>query len=93
MADKRFETFDLKIGDWESYKERFGYFLVAQGVTNEISKKAIFFASCGSDLYNLVKTLVFPRSVSEATLVEIETKLNDHFSPRPNEIVESLNEL
>lgn len=89
MADKRFETFDLKIGDWESYKERFGYFLVAQGVTNEISKKAIFFASCGSDLYNLVKTLVFPRSVSEATLVEIETKLNDHFSPRPNEIVES----
>ncbi|KOB68519.1 putative coiled-coil domain-containing protein 76, partial [Operophtera brumata] len=61
----------------------------AQGVTDPEKRKAVFFASCGSDLYNLVKSLVFPKTVSEATLVEIETKLDNHFSPRPNEIVES----
>lgn len=89
MADLRFETFDINNGDWESYKERFMYFLTAHGVIDSVKQKAVFCASCGSDLYNLVKSLVFPTTVGQATLSEIERKLNEHFSPRPNEIVES----
>lgn len=89
MNNFKFETFDINNDDWESYKERFVFFFTAHGVIDTVKKKAIFFASCGSDLYNLVKSLVFPQTVGQATLTDIESKLNEHFSPRPNEIVES----
>lgn len=89
MADIRFETFDTNQGDWESYSERFGFFLQAHGVIDLTKQKAIFFASCGNDLYQLVKTLIFPQKLDQVTLDVIVEKLNNHFRPRPNEIVES----
>lgn len=89
MAQLRFEVFDFDIGDWESYIERFEFFLEAHGVTVPATQKAVFYASCGSDLYNLVKSLVFPKTINQVTLLEVIEILKKHFNPRPNEIVES----
>lgn len=52
MSELRFEAFDFNNGDWETYSERFAFFLQAHGVADaDVEKqRAIFYASCGSDL-------------------------------------------
>lgn len=89
MSDIKFQEFDIKIDEWESYIERFGFFIEAKGISDVTRQKAIFYASCGADLYALIKSLIFPQTVSQVSLVEVINTLNSHFSPRPNEIVES----
>lgn len=89
MATIKFEEFIFGSGDWETYIDRFSFFLEANDITDIGKQRAIFYSSCGSNLFELVKSLIVPKNPHQVPLAEVLIVLNNHFSPRPNEIVES----
>lgn len=85
----KFGEFDVAHGCWKNYKDRFIYCLEASEVKEDAKKKANLLAVCGPDLYDLIVALIAPTEISEVTFSTIIKKLNDHFHPKPNEIIQS----
>ena len=73
---------------FESYLERVELFFTANGVVDDVKKKAIFLTVCGSELYQLIRNLVTPSKPVDKTLKEITDAVSSHISPKPNEICE-----
>lgn len=89
MSAVKFGEFDVAHGCWENYIERFSFALQAAGIVDDSIKKANLLASGGPDLYDLIISLIAPSKISEVTFTTIKSKLDNHFHPTPNEIVQS----
>lgn len=83
----RVPEFDSKKEDFDSYLERFERWLSA----NEISadkKVDVFLSVLGPTEYGLLKNLIAPNKVLDATYKDITSALSPHFKPKPILIAE-----
>ncbi|XP_042150116.1 uncharacterized protein LOC121838113 [Ixodes scapularis] len=83
----RLDEYDPKIQDFESYLERFEFFVSA----NEIAaarKLAVFLTLIGAEAYEVLKNLVVPALPGQKTYEEVKTLLKNHYSPKTSVIAE-----
>lgn len=79
--------FDDSVEQWSAYTERFEFFVLANGVSEE-KKVATFLTVMGPKTFNLFRALVQPKKPGEFTYAQIVTTLTAHFSPKPLLIAE-----
>lgn len=72
---------------WEAYQERVEFFLVANNITDEDKKKAVFLSLCGPSAYKILRSLIAPVKVKDKHYEEIIQIFSNHFAPRTSEIV------
>ncbi len=76
---------------WSNYQERLEFFFEANNVTDENKKRAMLLAQFGEAAYEILRSLVTPQTPKDFTYTQIINKLQGHFNPTPNEIVERFN--
>lgn len=79
-------AFDSHTSTWQSYRDRINFYFKANHIESDDDKKALFLWSVGDTTYNLLESLISPRS-----LTENDTKFNDiiklldtHYDARKN---------
>ena len=72
----------------ESYLGRFEFYCIANAVTEEQQKKAVFLSIVGQVTYDKLRDLLHPVSLQAATFASIVAQLSDHFKPQHVEIAE-----
>ena len=78
-------AFDEDTESIKAYVERAKIFFMANSVPEE--KQAVVFLSCiGGKTYALLRSLLAPMSLIEATFEALVTALEEHFEPKPNVI-------
>ena len=79
--------FDLNRPElWDSWADGFAYYLAFREITEEDKKKALFVSSCGAEVLDLVKDLIQPKQLAEATCQELVQALADHLTPQPSQL-------
>ena len=84
----RVQEFDSKEEEWRQYSERLNHFFAANKITNASRKRDIFFTAVGAKTYKLLGDLVAPAKPGEKSYAELADTLENHFSPKPSEIVQ-----
>ncbi|MEE4247156.1 MAG: hypothetical protein V2I33_17220 [Kangiellaceae bacterium] len=74
--------------EWLEYQERLEQTFIAKDVTDEKKKKAILLSTCGRDAFRLIKKLLQPKEIAEASYRDVCSALSSHFSPKASEILE-----
>ncbi|XP_071056917.1 uncharacterized protein [Onthophagus taurus] len=74
-------------GAWDAYKERVELFLKANNITEDDRKQAVFLNICGAATYDILRSLISPAKVSDASYENVIKTLSAHFSPGTSEIV------
>jgi len=62
--------------------------LVANGITEEAKKRAVFISVIGASTYKLLLSLIPPDKPGDKEYTFLVDKLSEHFTPAPSEIVE-----
>ncbi|XP_036338916.1 uncharacterized protein LOC118748513 [Rhagoletis pomonella] len=73
---------------WNNYKERMEFYFEANGIANDTSMRAIFLSCVGEATYEIIRSLLTPLTPKDVSSHEIVEKLDKHFHPKPNEIVQ-----
>ena len=68
--------------------ERLGYYLIANGITEEAKKKAVLLTSIGASNFTLLRSIAGPDGLDPKSYAVLVKLLQDHFDPKPSEIVE-----
>lgn len=80
--------FNLDSGDdWVEYSERFEMYLLANEITEENIKRAVFLSTIGGPAYKLLRSLVGD-VVKTTPLADLIKAMKDHLQPVPNAIAE-----
>ena len=83
----RIEEFDSSREEWPQYAERLEHFL--QLIILRKMKKIVQFSDrVGAATYKVLRDLVVPAKPGTKPLEELLQKLEQHYSPRPSEIVQ-----
>ena len=73
VAFGKINTFNPSQEDWPLYVERWGHVFVANGITEDAKKRAVFLSVIGASTYKLLSSLLAPDKPGEKayeTLVE-----------------------
>ena len=70
---------------FHNYAEKLEF---ANKVTDDDTKKAVFITVVGTQTYTLLKSLLQPQSPQSASLSDMKTALEKHFSLKPSFIVQ-----
>ena len=73
---------------FSNYLERLEFYFLANDITDDGKKKAIFLSSVGSETYKLIRDLCTPDAPTSKSFPDICSLLNEHLNPEPNVIVE-----
>ncbi|KAB0801764.1 hypothetical protein PPYR_03950 [Photinus pyralis] len=73
---------------WPVYADRLNFYLEANGITDDVRKRAVLLTMCGAETYEIVKSLLSPELPRNKSYEEIIEVLDKHFTPKPSEIVE-----
>ena len=73
---------------WTQYVERLEQYFLANEVEDVAKRRAILLSVRGSKTYALARDLLQPAKPAETTFKKIVDTLENHFLPRPSEIVE-----
>ena len=65
-----------------------GHVFVANGITEDAKKQAVFLSVIGASTYKLLSSLLAPDKPGEKAYETLVEKLTEHFTPAPSEIVE-----
>lgn len=65
-----------------------GHVFVANGITEEAKKQAVFLSVIGPSTYKLLSSLLIPHKPGDKEYNTLVDKLSEHFTPAPSEIVE-----
>ena len=84
----KLEKFDHSADEWPLYAERLAQYFVANDVTNDDKKRAIFLSVCGRSTYHLVCNLSAPDKPSDKSFTDLCALLAGHYSPTPSAIVQ-----
>lgn len=76
---------------WLNYQERLEFYFEANGIDSDVTKRAILLSQIGEATYELLRSLVAPVTPRDLSYAEIVERLNNHFNPAPNQIVERYN--
>ena len=79
--------FDVENDDFTEYSERFEMFLLANSITEDNLKRAVFLSTMGGSAYKLLRSLV-GESIKSSTFAQLVQAMKDHLKPTPNEIAE-----
>ena len=90
-AHGRMTGFDPSKETWTSYSERLDFYFIANKITDAAIKKGVFATVIGSRTYELVKSLLQPKTPKDAdvTLKTMTDLLATHFDPKPSIIIYS----
>ena len=89
MAAKHsFAEFDPSLEDWNSYSERFDFYLEAGRIEDPALQLSTFLSSVGPSTYKLIRNLCCPKPPRAMTYKEIKELLQHHFRPKPSVAVE-----
>ena len=75
----RIEDFDPAVTDLESYTERLEQYFVANDVTTENKKTAVFLSVIGAKTYEVLKSLIAPEKPSTKTYLDLKDALTKHY--------------
>ena len=86
VRQESFESFDISVGDIESYLERLEMHFLASNIAesegNATNRKAILLSSIGADAYRILKDICFPEAPTEKTYAALASELKKHFKPK-----------
>ncbi|CAF1519589.1 unnamed protein product, partial [Adineta steineri] len=79
-------AFDAHTTTWQSYRDRISFYFKANRIIQDDDKKALFLWSVGDTTYNLLESLISPRSLTkeDTTFDEIIKLLNLHYDDTKN---------
>ncbi|CAF1541629.1 unnamed protein product [Rotaria sp. Silwood1] len=79
-------AFDSRTSSWQSYRDRISFYFQANRIHTDEDKKALFLWSVGDTTYNLLESLISPRSLTdEDTMFTDLIKLLDaHYDATKN---------
>ena len=86
----KINEFQPSVEDWPEYVERLEFFFVANGITADEKRRATFLAVIGPTAYKLLRSMLAPVKPVDRSFEELVKVLSDHYSPKPSEIVVSL---
>ena len=81
-------VFDSRKETWDSYSERMIFYFIANEITDDDKKKAIFLSACGSRTFDLLRNLLQPAKPGEKSFDELVEVLKGHYAPRPSVITQ-----
>ena len=79
--------FDPNQESFGTYSRWLEQYLVANGVSSDVKKRATLLSVVGPRTFALLEDLVAPRMVSDLPYAELVTVLQGHFEPKSSEIV------
>ena len=88
VAFGKINPFNSSQDEWPLYVERLGHVFVANGITDEDKKRAVFLTVIGESTYKLLSSLLAPAKPGDKSYTTLVNKLSEHFTPAPSEIVE-----
>lgn len=74
--------------EWPQYQERIEQVFIANDITSDEKKRAVFLSVCGKDTFKLICSLLSPAKPSATAFTDICAKLEAHWNPKPSEIVQ-----
>ena len=88
VAFGNINSFNPSQDEWPLYVERLGRVFVANGITKEKKKRAVFLSVIGASTYKLLSSLLAPIKPGEKSYTFLVDTLSEHFNPAPSKIVE-----
>jgi len=88
VAFGKVNSFNLSLDEWPLYNERLGPVFIANGITEDAKKRAVFLSVIGTSTYKLLSSLIAPNKPGDKAYTFFVIKLSEHFTPTPSEIVE-----
>ena len=88
IAFGKINSFNPSLDEWPLYVERLGHVFVANGITEEDKKRAVFLSVIGASTYKLLSSQLAPAKPEEKSYTFLVDKLSEHFTPAFSEIVE-----
>ncbi|KAG8185029.1 hypothetical protein JTE90_017052 [Oedothorax gibbosus] len=73
---------------WKNYCQKLTFFFKANSIEDDTQKRNIFLTNCGDSTFSIADALLKPATLEDSTFETIKTKLDGHFNPDPNIIVE-----
>ena len=80
-------SFNPSQDEWPLYVERLGHVFVANEITEEEKKRAVFLSVIEASTYKLLSSLLAPVKPGEKSYTFLIDTLFEHFNPAPSEIV------
>jgi transposase InsO family protein len=79
-------AFDSRTSTWQSYRDRVSFYFKANRIDTDDDKKALFLWAVGDTTYNLLESLVSPRSLTndETKFMELIKLLDVHYDTTKN---------
>ena len=74
-------------GPWEDYIERFDFLSTAQGIVDDVEKRAMLLAGIGQDAYRLIKSVLAPLSPTEVSYADVVKAVQRHLAPKQSVII------
>ena len=73
---------------WENYIMQVEFYFEANGISDDKQKEAILLSAGGNELFTTCKNVAQPKDLTGVTYKEVITLLSNHYTPKPNKIVE-----
>ena len=84
----RIEEFNSSREEWPQYAERLEHFFAANSIVENEKKRSVFLTMIGAAMYKMLRDLVASAKPGTKPLEELLQKLEQHYSPRPSEIIQ-----
>ena len=82
------EPFQPGVDDWDQYTERLEQYFIANNITTDDKKLAVFLTLVGSKTYALLSGLIAPAKPATKTYADLKAVLRQHLKPKPLVIAE-----
>ncbi|CAF5134315.1 unnamed protein product, partial [Rotaria sp. Silwood1] len=79
-------AFDSRTSTWQSYRDRISFYFQANRISTDEDKKALFLWSVGDTTYNLLESLISPRSLTDenTNFIDLIKLLDAHYDATKN---------
>ena len=74
--------------DWRSYNERCTFYFIANKITDDDIKRAVFLSIVGDKTYQLIRGLLAPTELSDVKYDDMIRTMTNHYNPTKSAIVE-----
>ena len=80
-------SFQPEVEDWTEYMDQLSYYFIANGISDNAKNCAILISYCGPVIFHLIKSLVFPDSLTDFSFAQIVEKVRVHREPKTSTIL------
>ena len=83
-----FQPFDSTSESWDSYEQRFNFYLISKGITSESKKIACLVTEGGKELFGKIETWIYPRKIEDLSYADLLETVRAHQTSKKSIIVE-----